>query len=133
MSENEVILGVNDAFYEAFSSCNLKAMEGIWAVATTICCIHPGWAPIFGRDAVIESWEKIFWGSETFDIFCNNAQEIIYGKVALVACQEVLSQGQLIASNLFVFENNVWRLSHHHAGPLGHFAPSPKASEATLH
>lgn len=133
MSENEVILGVNDAFYEAFSSCNLKAMENIWAVDYTVCCIHPGWTPIFGRDAVIESWAKIFSGAKTFDISCNGAQEINYGKVAVVACQEVLLQGQLIASNIFVIENNVWRLAHHHAGPVEHFEPSTEPPRVIVH
>ena len=133
MSENKIILDANEAFYKAFSFGDLKAMENIWAVDTAICCIHPGWAPIFGRDDVINSWEKIFLGSEEFNISCNGAQEIIYGKTALVVCREVLSQGQLIASNLFVFENNVWRLSHHHAGPLGNSSPSTNASEGTVH
>ena len=133
MLENKIVLDANEEFYKAFSSCNLKAMESIWAADATVCCIHPGWAPIFGRDAVIESWKKIFSGSEVFDISCKGAQEIMYEKTALVVCQEVLSQGQLIASNTFAIENNVWRLIHHQAGPVEHFEPSTESSEVTVH
>ena len=36
----------------------------------------------------------------------------------LVLCEEELDGGTLAASNLFVREDNEWRIAHHHAGQI---------------
>ena len=41
MSDDQALLAANEAFYQAFNTRNLKAMEAIWAKRTPIACIHP--------------------------------------------------------------------------------------------
>ena len=117
MSDEQAILDANQAFYTAFATRDMEKMERIWALEAPVCCIHPGWAPLLGRRAVIESWAAILSDPGALDIACANAQVTIHGECAVVVCREMLPQGQLLASNLFVRENSAWRLAHHHAGP----------------
>ena len=51
---------INNRFYEALNSFDIKIMEDIWLNDETVKCVHPGWPLISGWDAVKESWENIF-------------------------------------------------------------------------
>ncbi|MDA0229648.1 MAG: nuclear transport factor 2 family protein [Proteobacteria bacterium] len=117
MRDEQAVLQANQAFYTAFATRDLAAMEQIWAHEATICCIHPGWAPLVGRAPVIESWAAILSDPGAPEISCGDASAILHHQSALVMCHEYLPQGHLLASNFFVLENNAWHLVHHHAGP----------------
>ncbi|MBR46077.1 MAG: DUF4440 domain-containing protein [Rhodospirillaceae bacterium] len=117
MSEEQAVLDANEAFYAAFRNRDMAAMDDIWAAEAPVCCIHPGWAPLIGRAAVIESWAAILSDPGAPEINCGDRNVSLHGESALVVCQEVLPQAQLLASNCFARENGVWRLVHHHAGP----------------
>ena len=52
-------LAANRAFYHAFSSRDLGAMEMLWACGVPVLCIHPGWPPLVDRGAVLSSWRDI--------------------------------------------------------------------------
>ena len=117
MSDDQAILDANLGFYTAFASRDMAMMEQVWALEAPICCIHPGWSPLIGRRAVIESWAAILSDPGGLDISCADVEVAMHGQSALVVCREMLPQGQLLASNLFVRENGAWRLAHHHAGP----------------
>ena len=54
MSEDESVLFANDAFYNAFASSDLQAMEEIWARDAQPTCVHPGWLPLVGRRQVMK-------------------------------------------------------------------------------
>jgi len=117
MSDEQAVLQANQAFYTAFATRDMAAMEQIWAHEATVCCIHPGWAPLVGRAPVIESWAAILSDPGAPEISCGNANAILHHQSALVMCHEYLPQGHLLASNFFVLENGAWYLVHHHAGP----------------
>ena len=117
MSDEQAVLVANKAFYTAFAARDMAAMERIWAHEASICCIHPGWAPLVGRAPVIESWATILSDPGAPEISCGETKAFLHGHSALVVCREFLPHGQLLASNLFVLENGAWRLAHHHAGP----------------
>jgi hypothetical protein len=68
MSDEQAIRDANQAFYTAFAARDMAKMELIWAAEAPICCIHPGWAPLLGRRAVIESWAAIFSDPGGLDI-----------------------------------------------------------------
>ena len=135
MSDEQAILEANQAFYTAFATRDMEGMERIWALEAPICCIHPGWAPLVGRSAVIKSWAAILSNPGAPEIRCGDAQAIIHGQSALVLCREILPQGHLLASNLFVRENDAWRLAHHHAGPGPQMAAASAApgESGTVH
>jgi ketosteroid isomerase-like protein len=117
----EAVERANASFYRSFASRNMAAMEGLWASDHEITCIHPGWSPLVGRDAVIRSWRTILEGGGAPDtIRCLRPVVQVLGDVAWVLCTEDLGAGSLVATNVFVREDGSWRLVHHQAGPTPH-------------
>lgn len=124
------VLAANEAFYRAFATRDLTAMDRVWARAVEIACVHPGWAPLYGRDAVMESWAGILGNPDSPDIRCLEAQAAIHGEIATVVCYEAIERGYLVATNLFMREDGVWKLFHHQAGPTASQPADPAASVA---
>ncbi|MDF2096858.1 nuclear transport factor 2 family protein [Aquibaculum arenosum] len=135
MRERAVILFANDAFYEAFRAGDLQAMDGLWARKAPVACAHPGWAPLIGREAVMESWKAIIEnGGVPEALRCREPRVVpLSPESAMVLCYEQMGKGLLLATNVFVQEEGEWRLVHHHAGPTqmtaadleGEAEPSP--------
>jgi len=117
-AEREV-LEANAAFYAAFARRDAEAMAALWAKDAPVACLHPGWEPLIGRPAVIESWRRILLGGGApAEIRCERASAHVQGDWAWVICAEVLPEGALAATNLFVREQGTWRMVHHHASPM---------------
>jgi ketosteroid isomerase-like protein len=121
MTEHAAILFANEAFYIAFANRDLGAMDDVWARHTAVTCVHPGWAPITERAEVMESWKAILTSPSAPKIACVEPAVRMVGDVACVICHEVLDQGFLVATNIFVREDGQWKIIHHHAGA----APPP--------
>ncbi len=117
MSDKQAVLFANEAFYQAFADGDVAAMEAVWARTAPIACIHPGWNLISGRDDVMGSWRAILESTNRPAIHSHGAEAIIHGDMALVVCYEELDQGFLVATNVFVREDDAWRMVHHQAGP----------------
>ncbi len=111
------VLAANEAFYRAFATRDLAAMGRIWAEAAEPICVHPGWTPLIGRAAVMESWAGILGNPEAPRIRCFRAWASVEGEFARVVCYEIVERSVLVATNLFVRERGEWRLCHHQAGP----------------
>jgi len=118
MTDQDAVLAANLEFYRAFAARDLVAMDALWARRASVACLHPGWAALKDRDAVIESWAGILANPAAPRIACFDEQVFLYGDVALVLCEEELEGGTLAASNLFVREDGTWRIAHHHAGQI---------------
>lgn len=116
MIEHAAILFANDAFYTAFASRDTGAMAEIWSARANVSCIHPGWLPLFGRDAVMQSWHAILGNPDAPRIRCLNATAHAFGDAAYVICFERVDASFLAATNVFVREGQLWRLVHHQAG-----------------
>jgi ketosteroid isomerase-like protein len=112
------VLEANEAFYRAFAARDAAAMEGLWAAARPVACIHPGWDLLAGRDEVLGSWRRIFESGGAPEVACSLAEAHVLGEVAYVTCHEVLPGGRLAATNLFALEDGAWRLVHHQASPI---------------
>ncbi|TAK97910.1 MAG: DUF4440 domain-containing protein [Rhodospirillaceae bacterium] len=122
MSDRETVLFANAAFYAAFATRDVKAMERLWA-SGDVMCIHPGWPPLTGREAVMASWRNILGGQNAPDISCRKAVASIYGTTAIVTCVEVITsrdetQQALCATNIFVRAagSREWHMIHHQSG-----------------
>ena len=111
------VLEVNRAFYNAFAAGDFLVVKEIWAIDHQISVVHPGSAALHGQKAVMMSWELIFENAGPHDIDCTNEKVYLLDKSAYVVCTEVFPEGQLIATNIFVIEDGVWRMVHHQAGP----------------
>ena len=73
MTAASVILSANQAFYDAFSAASFDLMKKVWSSSEEIVCIHPGWEPIYGQEAVMQSWKNILTGGHSPKISCRNA------------------------------------------------------------
>jgi len=125
VSVDEVeVLAQNRAFYAAFRQRDLDSMDQLWATQAKVACVHPGWQPIRGRAQVMASWRAILGQSSVPQIRCEDASAHVLGDTAFVLCEEVLGEGRLVATNVFVREEDDWRLVHHQAGPM---APGAQA------
>lgn len=126
------ILLANEAFYSAFALGDFQAMESIWSATADITCIHPGWPALDGRHAVIDSWRSILQ-SNTPLIAAGEAEARLIGDAGYVICNEHLELGTLIATNVFVAEDGIWKMVHHQAGitPVAS-GERPSAGSTTL-
>lgn len=112
------VLNANEAFYQALVSGDYNAMESLWATSREVAVIHPGWPALHGREAVMDSWRRIMIGESTREIFCRNARCYLMDKTAFVICSECFPEGELVATNVFVREDDGWRIVHHQGGPI---------------
>ena len=117
MSENNRVLAANSEFYQVFLDCDFDKMNEIWSKREDITVIHPGYSLLHGRDKVMTSWRQILSSVHSPDIRCCNAAAYVNDNVAYVVCHETLSNSTLIATNIFILEDNLWKLIHHQAGP----------------
>ena len=118
MTDSDAVLAANLEFYRAFTARDLAAMNALWARRAPVACLHPGWTALNDRDAIIQSWEGILSNPDAPRVACFDEQVFLYGDVALVLCEEELASGTLAASNLFIREDDEWRIAHHHAGQI---------------
>jgi ketosteroid isomerase-like protein len=118
MTDSDAVLAANLEFYRAFAARDLAAMDRLWARQAPVACLHPGWTALTEREAIMESWSGILSNPDAPRIACFDEQVLLYGSVALVLCEEELEGGTLAASNLFVREDDEWRIVHHQAGQI---------------
>ena len=122
--EEARLIAANEVFYRAFRDMDMEAMEAVWSKAEDIAVIHPGWARLAGRDAVMDSWRNMFLNNGVPPyIQIVNPQAFVNPGAAFVLCYEDLGGTYLIATNIFVPEDGEWRLVHHQSGPTQ--APVP--------
>ncbi|MEC9368581.1 MAG: nuclear transport factor 2 family protein [Pseudomonadota bacterium] len=112
------VLAANAAFYAAFRSGDLQAMESLWSRSRDVCIYHPSQRGIEGREAVMRSWRDILLDGAPPMIYPVDPIAILGGSVALVVCEEDIEGRRLIATNVFVREDGGWRLTQHHATGL---------------
>jgi ketosteroid isomerase-like protein len=118
MSDDEEALAANAAFYAAFAASDAERMDAVWARTAPVACVHPGWDVLSGREAVMESWRRMFESGGAPPIACEKAAAHVLGPVVFVTCFERVPGATLVATNVFVREEGKLRMVHHHAGPL---------------
>jgi ketosteroid isomerase-like protein len=128
MSALAAVEFANTAFYDAFSTADIGQMSELWADTDAIFCCHPGWQPIHGRDAVLRSWAEIFANAGPMPISHRVLARELIGEMAIVCGLESVSGHGFIATNLFVRHGKIWRMVHHHAGPIA--GPVPIVAES---
>ena len=117
-SEDAEVLAVNAAFYAAFARRDLTAMDGLWARRAGVACVHPGWDVVRGRAEVMASFRSILANPTAPAIRVTRPAATVLGDAAFVVCAESIDGNELIATNMFVREDDTWRLVMHQAGPI---------------
>ena len=126
MSVEREVLDTNENFYQAFNRGDLDLMKSVWAQNDSVVCIHPGWEVLRGFDVIIESWEKIFVGSENLEIKLSDIIVTGDGPMVWVSCQENLfamsmsgvQVSKVHATNLFEKVGDQWKMVLHHASSV---------------
>ncbi|BGE86751.1 MULTISPECIES: nuclear transport factor 2 family protein [Methylosinus] len=128
MSDETSLLAANAAYYRAFIEGDIDRMSALWG-EDDVACIHPGWPPLFGREAVLASYRDILRNPMQEPIVRRNERALIAGAEGRVICVEVVGGAALVATNWFRFAGGAWRLVHHQASPLAIGAPEPPPQE----
>ena len=118
IEKEKAAVGANEAFYKAFNEQDFESMRKLWSDNEDIAVIHPGWPPVLGQEAVLSSWKGILEGGMSPAVNCANISANILGNTAIVICTELLEEGELVATNIFVVEDDAWKMVHHQSGPL---------------
>jgi len=108
------LLRANRDFYRAFASGDYVAMDRLWSEHAESTCVHPGWEALRGRDRVMASWRGIL--RRPLPVRSRDEVATVLGEVGVIVCVEVLPEGELAATNVFVVEQGRWRMLHHQAG-----------------
>jgi len=134
VDESGAVLTANRAFYRAFRSRDVAAIERLWAEKAGLICIHPGWEALTRREEIIESWRGILESPNAPSISCQDESVRFVGETAIVLCTEVIEGRVLVATNVFTRENGAWRMMLHHATPTARtLAPRKAETPKTLH
>ena len=128
MKTKHDVLRANHEFYSAFRSGDYARMDALWAQKHDVSVFHPNWDGIQGRDAVMASWFEVMVVAEPPMVSVRDECVVITGRRAMVLCTECFDVTRIVASNLFVLEDDVWRLTHHRATHLPYKANSPPRS-----
>lgn len=112
------VLAANEHFYDVFRSGDLAAMERLWSAREDCSVCHPEWPAITSRKDVMASFHRIMVLSEPPAVFPRDPVVVRQGRTAIVFCTEQVEDQEMTASNVFVEEEGVWRLTCHHARPL---------------
>ena len=138
MDEEQAVLFANEAFYQAFAEGDVAGMDDLWARDAVVTCVPPGWAPLSGRDEVMESWRAILENPNAPSIEFADAAVFVEGTLAYVICYESVGDGHLAATNIFLRERGLWKIVHHQAGPTSGVPseterPKPAGGPRTMH
>jgi ketosteroid isomerase-like protein len=126
MPAEQAVADANERFYAALSGRDLDAMDAIWLAADWVECVHPGWTPLRGWDAVRESWTAIFHSTARLLVQAADVHIRLAGDVAWVTCLERVSMRDdthldtrfAHATNIFIRRGGAWHLVLHHASPV---------------
>ena len=118
----------NQAFYDAFEALELDAMDTLWDHGDDVWCVHPGSEVISGWDRVHRSWAAVFANASYLQFIVTDVTATVAGEVGCVTCTENilsghgdaagLGAGKAVATNVFVWRGERWRMLGHHASPV---------------
>jgi hypothetical protein len=121
------VLAANATFYRAFTEGDYAVMSELWARRVPVACLHPTAQTLVGRSLVLDSWRQVLGGTSRFELRCDEPVVHDFGEAAIVTCYEGTDDdpAHLAATNVFVLEDGLWRMVHHHAGPISNPVPRP--------
>jgi len=119
----EELKAVNQRFYDAFSDLDISVMDNVWEDSIRVVCVHPGWTPLIGWEAVRMSWDRIFQNANLMQFQVRYLNIVVQGEFGSVTCVEVItsvvagtaSNFSTSATNIFARREDGWRMIAHHA------------------
>lgn len=121
-AETEVaVLKKNAEFFAAWEACDVERMADLWHEGAHSCCIHAASKPVYGLDAIVDSWQAAFRkrkrkGRPEYSDHSVSVRE----NVARAVCCQVFKNGDsAVITNHFERTPDGWRLSCHQATTIG--------------
>lgn len=129
--DEESVIRANADFYTALELASLEGMDRVWLHEDWVRCVHPGWDLLMGWHRVRESWEMIFDSQNGMKVATSNVWVRIIQDLAWVTCTENITlvhetsfdSVQAVATNMFVWKEDRWLMTHHHASPVPMLVP----------
>lgn len=118
------VLEAQRAFYDAFESRSMDAMDAAWEHSDDVLCTHPGWQTLVGWPKVRASWAALLANNEHLQFIVTDEHVTVRGDMAYVRVQEnILASGtvsgSLTALNIFGRQSDgSWRMLAHHGSPV---------------
>jgi ketosteroid isomerase-like protein len=131
------ITEANEEFYNAAEAGDLDRLGAIWLAGPfehSVQCVHPGWAPVFGRDDVLRSWAVVCANTPFLQFFLTDVRIDVVDRIAVVSLTEniitdmsagsdeddpgFIAGGRATTINLFRRTEDGWRLWMHHASAV---------------
>ena len=128
--QHREVEAANAAFYEAFEKADLDTMQDLWLDDAETLCVHPGALPVRGTSSINRSWALIMANTPYIQFFLTDVEVSVWERVASVTCTENVLTGdentgpdafggaKAVATNVFVWTEEGWRLWIHHASPV---------------
>lgn len=110
------------AFYAAFERADLEAMMLVWAEDESVICIHPTGPYLRGRKDIRASWEQIFAPGARLKFTLKDSRRTRDSLLSIHVLRECIRvngvpQGVMLATNVYQFTDDGWRMTLHHASP----------------
>jgi len=109
------------AFYKAFGEGDFLLMESLFAY-TGVSCTNPGSSTVVGRKNVVNNWEFILDGipktiinRQILSISKSQGVEVHLVLESFVANELTGELSEVFATNVYVCQDNGWRLQMQHA------------------
>ena len=126
MNDEEAVEAANAEFYAAFEAADLGRMRNVWLDDDSASCVHPGWRVLHGTSRIMRSWAVIFANTPYIQFFLTDVDVKVFGDVAVVRCVEGIltsladagGDASVAATNVFVRDDEGWRLWVHHGSPV---------------
>jgi ketosteroid isomerase-like protein len=121
------VRAANSAFYAALEERDLDAMAEVWEHSDRIVVTHPGWPMLRGWARVAGSWDAIFRNTGYIQFVLTDELVTVAGDTAWVtldenilqsASSDELSGSKATSVNVFVRDENEWKMVVHHASPV---------------
>ena len=133
----EAITEANEEFYAAAEAGDLDRLGAIWLAGpfeASVQCVHPGWAPVFGREDVLRSWAVVCANTPFLQFFLTDVRIDVVDRIAVVSLTEniitdmsagsseedpgFIAGGRATTINIFRRMDDGWRLWMHHASAV---------------
>ena len=127
----------NEEFYAAAEAGDLDRLGAIWLSGpfeASVQCVHPGWAPVFGREDVLRSWAVVCANTPFLQFFLTDVRIDVVDRIAVVSLTEniitdmsagsseedpgFIAGGRATTINIFRRTDEGWRLWMHHASAV---------------
>jgi hypothetical protein len=131
------ITEANEEFYNAAEAGDLDRLGAIWLSGpfeASVQCVHPGWAPVSGREDVLRSWAVVCANTPFLQFFLTDVRVDVVDRIAVVSLTEniitdmsagsseddpgFIAGGRATTINLFRRTEEGWRLWMHHASAV---------------